>query len=138
MILYLDTSALVKLYVKEASSAEVRAAVQSAETCATSRIAYVEFHAALARREREGLDAGTAQKIRDLFEAGWNDLLVVEVNRGLTVRAAALARNHGLRGFDAVHLASAQGVHEATANMVFACFDDRLNRAALAQTMKIL
>jgi predicted nucleic acid-binding protein len=138
MILYLDTSALVKLYVKEAFSEVVQAAARSAEACATSRIAYVEFHATLARREREGLDAVMAQGLRDAFAESWKDMLIVEVNRALAVRAASLARTHALRGYDAVHLASAQGVHEVSADMVFACFDDQLNRAAVAQTMKVL
>ena len=138
MILYLDTSALVKLYIKEAFSDEVGKAARVAETCATSRIAYVEFYSTLARREREGLDAGTAQGIRDAFEASWKDVLVVEVNRAIAVRAAGLARAHGLRGYDAVHLASAQGVNEVATDMVFACFDAHLNRAAVAQTMRLL
>jgi predicted nucleic acid-binding protein len=138
MILYLDTSALVKLFVKEAFSEVVRTAAGLAATCATSRIAYVEFHATLARREREGLEVAKAQAVRASFEASWKDLLIVEVNRATVVRAASLARLHSLRGYDAVHLASAQGVHEVSADMVFACFDNHLNGAALAQTMKVL
>jgi predicted nucleic acid-binding protein len=138
MILYLDTSALVKLYVKETFSEVVGKAARLAESCATSRIAYVEFHATLARREREGLDVARAQGIRDSFETTWKDMLVVEVNRAIAVRAAGLARAHGLRGHDAVHLASAQGVNEVSPDMVFACFDDHLNHAAVAQTMKLL
>jgi len=66
MILYLDTSALVKLYVKETFSEVVWKAVRLAETFATSRIAYVEFYATLARREREGLDAAVAQTMKRL------------------------------------------------------------------------
>ncbi len=48
MILYLDTSALVKLYVSEEGSEIVRGAVESAGRVATSRIAYAEARAALA------------------------------------------------------------------------------------------
>jgi predicted nucleic acid-binding protein len=54
MIAYLDTSALVKLYVKETGSAAVRAACDRSEALATSRLSYVEAHAAAARRAREG------------------------------------------------------------------------------------
>ncbi len=42
MILYLDTSALVKLYVEEVFSDQVIKQVGQAEISATSRIAYVE------------------------------------------------------------------------------------------------
>lgn len=138
MILYLDTSALVKLFVEEAHSAEVRTAARLAGTCATSRVAYVEFLSALARREREGLDVNTAQGIRDIFEAKWSDLILVEVSRSITVRAAGLARVHALRAYDAVHLACAQEIQETARDMVFACFDERLNQAANAQGMRVL
>ena len=138
MILYLDASALAKLFVEESHSAEVRAAVRLAGTCATSRIAYVEFLSALARREREGLDMKVAQGIRDLFEARWPDLMVVEVSRVMTVRAAGLARVHALRAYDAVHLACAQEIQETAPDMVFACFDERLNQAANVQGMRVL
>ena len=53
MILYLDTGAVVKLYLEE-GSAEVRAAVDAAEAVCTSVVAYAEVHAALARAVREG------------------------------------------------------------------------------------
>lgn len=53
MILYLDTSSLVKVYIAEAGSDEVQALVASAAVVTTSRIAYPEMRAALARRRRE-------------------------------------------------------------------------------------
>ena len=138
MILYLDTSALVKIFVAEAHSTKVRTAARLAGACATSRIAYVEFLAALARREREGLRAGTAQAIREAFDANWAGLMVVEVSPAITVRAAGLARAHALRAYDSVHLACAQEIRETAPDMVFACFDDRLNQAAIAQGMRVL
>ena len=54
MILYLDTSALVKLYVREPGTDETRARLDDASMVATSRVAYPEARAALARRQREG------------------------------------------------------------------------------------
>jgi predicted nucleic acid-binding protein len=52
VILYLDTSALVKIYVEEPKSAVVRENVKQAEGIATSRIAYAEARAAFARKCR--------------------------------------------------------------------------------------
>ena len=40
MILYLDTSSLIKLYVPETESAAVKQLVDAAEVVATSRITY--------------------------------------------------------------------------------------------------
>jgi predicted nucleic acid-binding protein len=138
MMLYLDTSALVKLFVEESGSQEVRTATRSAAATATSRIAYVEFMVALARREREGLPPTETLAIRRQFEADWSDLMVVEVTRTITIKAAALARVHRLRAYDAVHLASAQEIYETVPEVVFACFDVRLNEAAKAQSLRLL
>ena len=52
MILYLDTSALVKLYVEEAHTDDVRGWVDAAEIVATCRVAYPEAVSALNRRMR--------------------------------------------------------------------------------------
>ena len=52
MMLYLDTSAVVKLYVEESMSSEVVVAVEEAEAVATSLIAYAEARAAFARARR--------------------------------------------------------------------------------------
>ena len=53
MILFLDTSALIRLYIVEADSPVVHASVARAETVAVCRIAEAEACAALARRARE-------------------------------------------------------------------------------------
>ena len=53
MMLYLDTSSLVKLYIEESSSDEVRRWVQKATTLVSSRVAYPEALSAFARRHRE-------------------------------------------------------------------------------------
>ena len=132
MMLYLDTSALVKLFLEEAHSAEVKTAARFSGICATSRIAYIEFHSALARREREGLDGTVAQGIRTTFEAKWPDLMVVEISRSIALRAAGLARSQALRAYDSVHLASAREIQETVPDLVFACFDERLMQAALS------
>ena len=53
MILFCDTSALLKLYIDEPGSDAVKAQVQAAEAVAVCRIAWAEAHAALSRRARE-------------------------------------------------------------------------------------
>ena len=53
MIVYLDTSSLVKLYVEEDESSKVDALVKSSKVTATSIIANAEARAAFARRFRE-------------------------------------------------------------------------------------
>jgi uncharacterized protein len=54
LILYLDTSSLVKLYVEEAGSATIATLVAEASLVCTSVVAYPEARSALARLRREG------------------------------------------------------------------------------------
>jgi uncharacterized protein len=55
LILYLDTSALVKLYAVEEGREAVEHAVEEAELIVTSAIAYAEARATLALKHREGV-----------------------------------------------------------------------------------
>ena len=89
MTLYLDTSALVKLYVEEEGAPVVRNAVAQAELVVTAAIAYVEARAAFVRRRHEGglSNAEYRRVIRDL-DSDWARYLVVEVVDSL-IRDAA-------------------------------------------------
>ena len=108
MILYLDTSSLVKLYVEETASADVEALVVSAEVTGTSLIAYAEARAAFARRFRENaFSSKDYNRLRSRFGSDWKNFLSIHVTREIVRMAGDLAEKHGLRGFDAVHLASA-------------------------------
>jgi len=143
LILYLDTSALVKRYVRESYSDEVVSWWQSADYLATSFVAYAEALAAFHRKRRE---ANVPQDLFDRligqFRDDWEALIRVEVNAGLEPYVLDLVERHPLRGFDAIHLASAVALHErvlqeANENLVFACFDERLIGAARAEGMAV-
>lgn len=135
MILYLDTSALVKLYVPEPDSALIQQSVDAAELSSTSRIAYVEARAAFARKRRErAVTPRDYQTIVQDFADDWETFFIVDVSDALTKRAAQLAERFALRGYDAIHLASAVIVGEQGNQPVrFACFDEKLSRAARRQ-----
>lgn len=63
MILYLDTSALVKLYVTEDYSDIVQTAAKAADSLASSVLAYVEAQATFARLHRERLLSGLQHEL---------------------------------------------------------------------------
>jgi len=137
VILYLDPNALVKLYVREAGSDETRARCDAASIVATSRVAYPQARAALARRRRESvltraaLARAVAALDRDL------EHVVVELSARLAGIAGELAERRALRGFDAIHLAGAIGLERLTgASSAFLCFDDRLRAAAVAEGLR--
>lgn len=132
MILYCDSSALVKLYVVEPGSAEVRAAVEAAEAVATCRITWAEIHAALSRRAREAPeDAAAIETAKEAFAADWPHYVVIEVSQSIVERAGEFADTFALRGYDAVQLVAAQFLAETAGEAcAFACFDLRLAKAA--------
>ena len=140
MNLYLDTSALVKLYVAETGSVDVQSWVAAASIVATSRVAYPEARAALARRRREG--ALTAAGLRTAvsgLDADWGSYVVVELAAPLANAAGVLAERRALRGFDAIHLASARELQVLLRDAVtFAGFDARLTAAARAERLAAL
>ncbi len=113
-ILYLDTSALVKLYAREAGREEVRRAVREASAVAISEIGYVEARSAFARREREGVfSAERHDRAVELLARDFRDIYLMRPVAGqVVVRAGDLVRKHALRAYDAVHLATALGLRE--------------------------
>ena len=107
MILYLDTSSLVKLYVEEPGSDDIHRLVEQAEIVTTSVVAYPEARAALARRRRErSLTPADHRRAKEALEADWPHVLALAVSTSVAQVAGDLAERHRLRGFDALHLAS--------------------------------
>lgn len=139
MILYLDTSSLVKLYVEEEGSQTVRIQVSKAKAVATSTIAYVEARAAFARKHREGgLGKEDYDLISDIFRHEWVTYLAIDVSEAVITLAGDLTDRHDLRGFDAIHLASALALRDRVQSPVgFSCADERLKAAAEAQGLRI-
>ena len=134
MILYLDTSAWLKLYVDERGTQEVIEAVQSAELVAISRIAYAEARAALARvlREKRTTPAEHRKRIAAL-DADYVEVLKVEVSAEVVRQAGELAESHALHGFDAIQLASARWLaRKARKPVRLLAFDKRVSEAAQA------
>lgn len=140
MILYLDTSALVKLYAEEAGSEVVRQAVADSDLIATSLVSYAETRSALARKGGTGHVARSAlNKCRREFERDWERLHRLPVDETLVRKASDLAEEHALRPFDALHLATADFLQAVLrAAVTFASFDDELNGAAEVHGLELL
>jgi predicted nucleic acid-binding protein len=137
LILYLDTSALVKLYVEEPGRAAVVREAERTTALATARIAYAEARAAFARHRREGgLDPRALRQIVERLDGDWGAYVLVDVTEPLVRRAGLLAERHALRGFDAIHLAAAIELARAGGDLVVACFDQRLRRAASREKLR--
>ena len=132
MIVYLDASALVKRYVAERGSKAVIELTAAAEIVATSLISRAEVAAAFARAVRLGvLDHDGGRRAQRRFSREWPDLARVPVSEALVSRAETLAWDYGLRGYDAVQLASALTWQESIGQDIFlGTFDGQLWEAA--------
>ena len=128
MILYLDASALVKRYVAEAGSAEVGAAISQAVVTGTALVSRAEVAAALGKAVRvDALTQEEALAALQVFRNDWVDLVRIQLTEMVIARADLLAWDHGLRGYDAVQLASALAWQDALGEAVtLATFDRHL------------
>ena len=138
MILYLDTSALVKVYVAEGASETVRSWMARADDIAIVGIAYAEARAAFARHAREGrLAKADLRQVVTRLEDDWTRYTVIDTTELVVRSAGGLAERHALRGFDAIHLAAALELRAPGIVVEFACFDDRLERAARRERLRV-
>ena len=139
MILYLDTSAWVKLYVREAGSTELRKLTAKADAMAVSVVAYPEARAAFTRLKAQGIATDTKHQQRlAQLNLDWENMLRIELVPAVVRSAGDLAEVYGLRGFDSIHLASALWLKEKTSTpLQFAVFDQRIRVAAERAGLKV-
>jgi uncharacterized protein len=121
---------LIKLLVAEPSADVADEFWDEADTVVASRLVYPEARAALAgARRAERLAArGLRRAVSDL-ELFYAALTLIELDGALAEHAGDLAERHQLRGYDAVHLASALSVGDE--NLVLVSWDRNLAAAAV-------
>lgn len=132
MVIYLDTSSLVKLYVEEEDSPDVAGLVKASKITATSMIAYPEARAALARRFKENMfKPREYRRLISFFNEDWENYMIIRLTKNLVSLAGDLSEKHGLRGFDSIHLSSAMTLcQELATPVIFSCSDQKLQRAS--------
>ncbi len=129
MIAYFDTSAAVPLIIDEPSSAKANRIWDDATRISSVRLLYPEASAALARAERMRCIT-KAQLVAAVAELDSITTQIdhVEITAYLARAAGELARAHGLRGYDAVHLAAVLAARDD--DLVFVTGDGDLGAAA--------
>lgn len=143
---FFDTSALVKHYHAEVGTSKVRAilAEPGAERL-ISRLATVEMLSGFAGKVRTGVFASTDfQSLRGLFLADVKRRLLrpVRIVNAHYQLAGVLIGTHGLsrqlRTLDALQLAVALRVHQATSVDHFVCADQRLCDVAALEGLAVI
>lgn len=114
---YVDTSALAKRYIRETGSIWISALIDPSQghRFYMVRTTGAEMVAALTRRGRGGsISVGDVQYGLAQFGADWRThYRIVEIGPAIGDHAMDLAARHGLRGYDAVHLAAALDIETA-------------------------
>ncbi len=124
-LVYVDSSALVKLVIEEPESEALAQHLDEGQLIATSRIALVEVPRATAI-------ANPAPAVGDETERLLASCLLVDLSDSL-LRAAARLASASVRTLDAIHLASALRVEADE----FVAYDRRLASAAAQQGLAV-
>lgn len=112
MKVFLDSSALVKLYHEESESQMMQETLsQSAESLILSEIAKLEFHSAIWKKVRTGdLGEQSAVSVISFFQDDYPNYQWINIDSKIIDHASRLLMKHGIRGLrtlDAIQLASA-------------------------------
>jgi len=127
-MLYLDSSALVKLVVAEPESAALLNLLRTSPIRVSSTLSLAEVPRAL---RRAGFSSGARRRARDVLAR----VNLVDVDRRVLSGAAALDPAE-LRTLDAIHLATALSIREDLLAVV--TYDRRLTAAAQRAQLEVL
>ncbi|MDX1660086.1 MAG: type II toxin-antitoxin system VapC family toxin [Nitriliruptorales bacterium] len=130
MIAYFDTSALIPLVLEEPGSEIAGRLWDEADHLVSVPLIYAEARAAIAQAERTGRITGKQLPglVADI-DSLYAQLDPMDVDDVLVRRAGDLAQEHGLRAYDAVHLAAAGQL--ASPELVLVAGDGPLITAAI-------
>jgi len=143
---FLDSSALVKRYIKETGTIWTIGLFKHAKAnrIYLARICFVEVVSAITRRARSNslsqISAGKSiARFKRAFKKRFRH---IEISEALIERAADLAEKYALRGYDAVQLSAVLTANNAritvgASPLIFVCADDNLNDAAKAEGLAV-
>jgi len=108
MLIYLDFSVFIKKYFKEIGSDHILEIWNDAEYLAISQVGYSEILGAIHKKQKMDRfsDKIKNQIVKD-FKDDWESLIKVSADQKLNPELSRLHDKHLLRGFDAIHLATA-------------------------------
>jgi predicted nucleic acid-binding protein len=137
--LYLDTSALAKRYLQEIGSDDIKQIIFEAESVAISIVGKVEMFSALSRTSQYGLGEETIKLASQAFKDDFAGFLFLKLHDEVVNLACETAYKYKLRGFDAIHLATAQiWMNEVDEMVHFCTYDHQLWHAAKKTKLRVL
>jgi predicted nucleic acid-binding protein len=152
-VLYVDSSALLKHYIRESGSRSLRARIKEESLRQAgvfmSVVGYAEVLAVFARRLRENLlSAKRFDLVMQRFSSDWAfGVSHVQLDISVLLFIPGLVKRNPLKGSDAIHLGSALSLRDAlrlgrqfgpgSESLKFATSDKRLKRAAIAEGLDV-
>ncbi|MFV2064497.1 MAG: type II toxin-antitoxin system VapC family toxin [Chloroflexota bacterium] len=118
-MIFIDTSALAKRYVREEGSADVLRAMDRDPIWSVSALALTEASIMLCRTAAES--ATRSRALRQL-QLDWDRFLVVPVDSDCLSAATQIGCEHRIRTLDAIHVAAARRLPPP---VTFVSFDRR-------------
>ena len=143
-IYFLDSSALVKRYIRETGSNWVCTLFDPSlgNQVFIAAIAGVEIVSAITRRAKNGsLNVTDAIAIRNQFKQDFQtEYQIIEISEKIINSAMDLSESYALRGYDAVQLASGRELNilcitNGLTGVNFVSADNNLNSAASAEEL---
>lgn len=144
MLYYLETSALVKLYVREPGTDKLIQLVSnwSENRFAVLAVSAIEARSAIRRRERAGdIDSRAAAMILDRLQSHMESRFLRQaLNETVLDGAQEMIDRYALRAYDAIQLAGCLALNVAvgTESPTFVCSDQQLLDAARSELLGIL
>jgi predicted nucleic acid-binding protein len=140
---FLDTSALVKLYVQEPGTDRLLPLIsdQPDNRFAVLAISVVEVRSAIRRRQRAGdIDASVATAILESVQSHLETRFIRQaINDTVIDMALEMIDRYALRAYDAVQLAGCLVLCTISSEaFTFVCSDHRLLEAARSERLKVL
>jgi uncharacterized protein len=130
---YYDTSAVVKRYIEEPGSPDIRYLMQLDRWPITGAATGAEVPAALGLAVRSGrLAQAEGRRALAAFWSDWrSDYAITSLDHELAFRAGEAAWSLGLRGYDAAHLATGVWLAEQAGQaLTLVTYDRQMCRAA--------
>lgn len=135
-LVYFDSSGFVKLLVEERGSDLAAELWDGCDAAVSSRLSYPEVCAALAAAARNHqLTSRGLELAGSMWEEFWHSTRPIELTKEIERHAGQLAREHALRGADAVHLACALALR--TPELIVAVWDRRLHAGVVGSALHV-
>ena len=126
-MLYVETSAILRVLLKEKSFEKTAKLIEEAKICLTSSLTYLECRRAIARLTKSSLiseaRASELLGIVSVVESAWHNM---EITKDVQIRAGKSFDREPVRTLDAVHLATALQFRTGFPDMKVLSYDQRI------------